>query len=648
MKKTFRIALLLCLVLGTVFMLAACNKTPATPEETTPEETTPEQTTPEETTSPDVTDGPIPLETLNGMTAKQLYEAFIEEYFSSAQFDIELTVEQTDGDSVVLASSIATKISENAVYYSLTMDVLMDGKPMEVWLIDDVAYVNSYGEKIKRENIASMDEIIGEGALDAVWGSFKQDLPQVYIDALEAAQLYFADDVYYYTITVPVGNMEYDSVTETVYFNENGKVIGVTAIADGYSMRATINSYGKPVEVLPPTDADEYVPEFTPVDSLCGMNAAQLYETFENEYKNSTAYNIRYYWKQAPGKSYTPTEKNLIVNGNNRYYSYSGIYSEPIKAWLFDDVAYIEYGNWIDDGNWKMKCSPEDIDDIFNEEFYNSLFPTLIQDAPVAYYDALATAQLYFDAIHKAYCCTVTFFETEDSTVPTTKTVYFNANGKLIQITETVGESYLQIDVNYETPTEILPPEDAEKYCEIPKFPTTDAEFYQFYVNVCTDLQKADNLAVEISIPGASYTYNIAGANKRIVVYKDGNDARRWIVDGIGYTKTNNNKASKTPLTTGFLKEFSDVENLFPITPLQQEKLQNFEFYYNFYIYESTLTFEQIDESGALLQYEYKISDVHNRVEVCIAKLVEGEKIETREFYFQIYPDLQIEAPFTY
>ena len=641
MKKTFRIALLLCLVLGTVFMFAACNKTPATPEETTPE-----QTTPEETTSPDVTDGPIPLETLNGMTAKQLYEAFIEEYFSSAQFDIELTVEQSDGDSVVLASSIATKISENAVYYYLTMDGLMDGKPMEVWLIDNVAFVNAYGEKIKRENIASMDEIIGEGALDAVWGSFKQDLPQEYIDALEAAQLYHADGVYYYTITVPVSNMEYDSVTETVYFNESGKVVGVTGVADGYSMHSTVNSYGKPVEILPPLDADEYVPEFTPVDSLCGMNAAQLYETFENEYKNSTAYDIRYYWKQAPGKNYTPTEKNLIVNGNSYYYS--GTYGDPIKAWILDDVAYIEYGNWIDDGNWKMKCSPEDIDDIFNEEFYNSLFPTLIQDAPATYCDALATTQLYFDAIHKAYCCTVTFFETEESPLPTTQTVYFNKNGKLIQIVQTIGDSYLQIDVNYETPTEILPPEDTAAYYEIPKFPSTDEEFYQFYVNLCTDLQKADNLAVGISIPGASYTYNIAGANKRIVVYKDGNDARRWIVDGIGYTKTNNNKASKTPLTTGFLKEFSDVENLFPITPLQQEKLQNFEFYYNFYIYESTLTFEQIDESGALLQYEYKISDVHNRVEVCIAKLVEGEKIETREFYFQIYPDLQIEAPFTY
>ena len=638
MKKTFRIALLLCLVLGTVFMFAACNKTPATPEETTPE-----QTTPEETTSPDVTDGPIPLETLNGMTAKQLYEAFIEEYFSSAQFDIELTVEQTDGDSVVLASSIATKISENAVYYYLTMDGLMDGKPMEVWLIDNVAFVNSYGEKIKRENIASMDEIIGEGALDAVWGSFKQDLPQEYIDALEAAQLYHADGVYYYTITVPVSNMEYDSVTETVYFNESGKVVGVTGVADGYSMHSTVNSYGKPVEILPPLDADEYIPEFTPVDSLCGMNAAQLYETFENEYKNSNAYDIRYYWKHAPGKLYTPTEKNLTVNGNNRYYSYSGIYSEPIKAWLFDDVSYIDYSN-----GWKMKCSAEDIDDIFNEEFYNSLFPTLIQDAPIAYYDALATAQLYFDAIHKAYCCTVTFFETEDSTVPTTKTVYFDENGNLTKMVEKSDASVLQIDVNYKTPTEILPPEDAEKYCEIPKFPTTNAEFYQFYVNVCTDLQKADNLAVEISIPGASYTYNIAGADKRIMVYEIGNTESRWIVDGKGYTKIDNNNAYKTPLTSAFLKEFSDVENLLPIIPQKQEELQNFEFYYNFYIYESTLTFEQIDESGALLQYEYKISDVHNRVEVCIAKLVEGEQIETREFYFQIYPDLQIEAPFTY
>ena len=638
MKKAFKLLLLLCLVLGTVFLFAACNKTPATPEESSPEQTT----TPEETTLPTDTNEPVPFETLNGMTAKQLYEAFIEEYFSSAQFDIELTIEQTNGDGAGLASSIATKIGENAVYYFLTVTDYMDEQPMEVWLIDDVAYVNSYGEKIKRENIGSIDEILGEGALDAVWGSFKQGLPQVYIDALEAAQLYFADDVYYYTITVPVGNMEYDSVTETVYFDENGKVIGVTAIADGYSMRATINSYGKPVTITPPADADEYVPEFTPVDSLCGMNAAQLYQTFENEYKNSTAYDIRYYWKQAPGKSYTPTEKNLIVNGNSHYYSYSGTYSDPIKAWILDDVAYIEYGNW------QRKCSPEDIDDIFNEEFYNSLFPTLIQDAPATYYDALATAQLYFDAIHKAYCCTVTFFESEDSTLPTTKTVYFNANGKLIQITETVGESYLQIDVNYETPTEILPPEDATAYYEIPKFPSTDEEFYQFYVNLCTDLQQDDHFQVTIVLHGKGIFYQLAGADKRIMVYEIGNTESRWIVDGKGYTKIDDNNAYKTPLTSAFLKEFSDVENLLPIIPQKQEELQNFDFVYDLYRFESTFTFEQVDASGTLWQYEYKISDVYNTVDVCITKFVGGEQTETREFDFYFDSRLQIDAPFAY
>ena len=287
MKKTFRMPLFCFLVIALILTVVACAEKPNTPsEEPTTEATTPEVTTPEPPKEP------VPVDTLNGMTAKQLYEAFIEEYFSSAQFDIELTVEQTDGDGVVLASSIATKISENAVYYFLTVTDYMDEQPMEVWLIDDVAYVNSYGKKIKRENISSMDEILGEGALDAVWGSFKQDLPQVYIDALEAARLYFADGVYYYTITVPVENIEYDSVTETVYFNERGKVIGVTAIADGYYMQGIVNSYGEPIEILPPADADEYMPEFVPVDTLCGMNAAQLYEKFENEYKNGTFKNF--------------------------------------------------------------------------------------------------------------------------------------------------------------------------------------------------------------------------------------------------------------------------------------------------------------------------------------------------------------------
>ena len=64
MKKAFKLLLLLCLVLGTVFLFAACNKTPATPEESSPEQTT----TPEETTLPTDTNEPVPFETLNGMT----------------------------------------------------------------------------------------------------------------------------------------------------------------------------------------------------------------------------------------------------------------------------------------------------------------------------------------------------------------------------------------------------------------------------------------------------------------------------------------------------------------------------------------------------------------------------------------------------
>ena len=65
MKKILKISVLLCMLLGIIMMLAACNKNPnfseetspevstlssTTPEETTSEETTPEATTPEETT----------------------------------------------------------------------------------------------------------------------------------------------------------------------------------------------------------------------------------------------------------------------------------------------------------------------------------------------------------------------------------------------------------------------------------------------------------------------------------------------------------------------------------------------------------------------------------------------------------------------
>ncbi len=645
MKRAFRVVLLLCLVLATVLIFAACNKTPTTPETTTPEQTTPEQTTPETTIpaeiqDPNVPQGSVPVDTLNGMNATQLYERFIEEYFSSAQFDIELTIEQTDGDDVVFASSIATKISGNGVYYSLVVDGLMGGKPMEVWLINDVAFVNSYGKKIKRENIATIDEIIGEGALDAVWSSFKQDLPKEYLDALATAQLYCLNDVYFYTVTVSMPSMGYDSITETVSFDKNGKVISVTDVADGYYTKGIIHSYGKSFEILPPEDADEYMPEFIPVDALNGWNAAQLYENSVQEYNNSTTYDIQFTQIQLAG-SFT-TSKNITVNGNNLYYRYArGGYTQT-EIYLIGDAAYINV-----EGN-KIKYFRTDVTGVYGEDFLYPIEQLTNQKVPAAYYTALETAQLYFDTMNDAYYYTVTFFATEESTIPTTETVYFDKNGKLIKITDTDGVFDKEIVIKCNTPVEVLPPEYPGEYYVAPKIPLTEEEIYLFYVDACTYLQNTQFLEAHIDAPDIDTDiYRRYGENKYIGAYAGSQSTEeRWILDNTGFIQIGwTTAASKTPVDAAFLKHFTDTENFFPIYPFQQEELQNISCFYDMRVGRIFVTFERVDESGALFLYEYTIWDNQEWIDVDITKYVDEVKVETSAFGFIIDPLRTINPP---
>ena len=220
-------------------------------------------------------------------------------------------------------------------------------------------------------------------------------------------------------------------------------------------------------EQTPPeetTPEEEPVPEEpVAVDSLNGMNAAQLYEKFENDYKNSTSYEVQYDWTQSDEWWASSSSQTLKVNGNDFYYLIKGTYNETIEAWAIGDVAYVKRSYW------EIKCARDNVDDIFGEGFYASLSPTLIKEVPESYYTALATAQLYLkDGV---YFCTVSYFATEESTKPTTQTVFFDEDGKLTKIVSDVNYPHLQIVVNYTAPVEVLPPEDALGYYEVPTFP---------------------------------------------------------------------------------------------------------------------------------------------------------------------------------
>lgn len=388
-------------------------------------------------------------------------------------------------------------------------------------------------------------------------------------------------------------------------------------------------------EVTTPDEPEEPIP----VDTLNGMNAAQLYEKFENEYKNSSTYEIQHDREQAPGSYLSSTNRILKVNGNDFYYSYKGTYSESIEAWVIGDSAYVKKSYW------EIKCARDNVDDIFGDGFYESLQPTLIKDVPESYYTALATAQLYLkDGV---YFYTVTYFPTEESVKPTTQTVFFNANGKLIKIVDDVNNPYLQIVVNYDTSVEVLPPVDALGYYEAPDIPKTEEEIYQFYVDTCANLKESQFLKAHVTMPGVDYIdYKRYRENKHICISINSTSTERWIFNQKGYTQIHWDAPTQTPIDDAFLSEFTTIENLFPLVPFEKEELQNFECHYNLYGFNRTIiTFEQVDDSGTLFQHECTISDEKDRMDIEITEFVDGKKAATYLFNFEIDPEIRIELP---
>lgn len=205
--------------------------------------------------TPEVPEGAVPVDTVNGMNASQLLDKFLAEYPQSTTFDIEMFLQEVIEDEIFTIIT-AVKVSADAVYYLMDMD----GKGMEIWVVDNVAYMNMDGQKLKQEDVA-IDDIFEEGTLDSLILSVIKEMPDIYYTYVNEAQLYELDGSYFFTVSINSPETGLIGFTETIVFDETGAVVRIIDEAEDTYMTFVINSYGKPVEVLPPADADEYVAE---------------------------------------------------------------------------------------------------------------------------------------------------------------------------------------------------------------------------------------------------------------------------------------------------------------------------------------------------------------------------------------------------
>lgn len=674
MKKTLRIAMLLCLVLTLMLTATACLEqfgnftnatTPAaTPPEattpdatsletTTPDVTTPEITTPEDQPDPDMPEDGVPVESIGGKNAGELLEQFAKDFENaeSVYWDGAMSTTQ---DGVTIQQFVSIKAYNGELALRLEEDGVFNG----VYFVDGILYVNSNGEKLKI-SANSVDEVLGEGAIDSLLSETSVTFSEAEIAAAAKAQIYFVNQKY--LVTVHTINEESGLEEESkFYFNAAGELTDASCFSDeGYSL-LTIHSYNKPVEINPPADADEYVwmggttPNPDPnapegavaVGSLNGMNATQLYEKFLAEYMSSQTYDIFISHQQLTDIGTLTMSTTTKVNEDSIYYAME-MDGELMEMWIIDGVAYINtYGE-------KMKYEDVTVEDLLGEGFLESLLGSLLQDIPEEYYTALSTAQLYFkDGI---YFFTVTLSLPEMGIDSMTETVFFNENGKVICVIDSGAGLYSQsIIKTYGGPVEILPPEDADEYItesDIPggditvEMPETEDEIYALYSDMCTMLQNSDHFSVYIDIGGVYYVvYEIAGENKYLLMSAE-QTIEQWLIDNIGYISVDYENIQTTNPDAAFLEGFSSVEELFPIGAFLQNELQSLRCSYDEDFGEIIIQFEYTEGLGSLSQCKYAIAEDASYVDITITEYINGQEDGNYTFYFVFDPELEIVLP---
>ena len=670
MKKTLRFSLLCCLLLAVILTASAClgTQTPeettpqtttqnvttpegttpeaTTPEETTPEETTPEETTPEEIPDPDKPEGAVLVESLNGKNAKELLEQFVEDFSSAQSYDCNVAMSTTvDGVKSLQFMKLQVYNGELAVRME------EDGVFSCVYFVDGTLYITADGKKIKRY-ANSVDEALGEGALDALIDEFRMGLEfsNAEFEAAANANIYLSNNRY--IVTVHTFNEEEERNEESMfYFNDVGELTDAACYFEG-GFYMLSGSYNKPVTITPPADADEYTtlgnavaPEgAVAVDTVNGMNATQLFEKFITEYSASTAYDIRISMKQTFGEETMTISMAVMLTSDAVYYAMAAEGS-LVKIWVVDGTAYM-----FSDGE-KIKQTGVTIEDIFGDGTFESLIDSVVTDIPDEYYTQLAEAQLYY--YEGLYFYTITMFQA--GTGMTTEIVFFDETGTVVRVVDTAdGISVTQtINAYGSKPVVITPPEDADEYIdagatpEAPELPETEDEIYELYTSICTTMQECESYSVDIWATGLylSMCYEVAGEDKYLAFMDGESWIEQCIINQIGYIRIDYGENIETPLNEKFLESFASVEALLPINVLAKNDLQNLRCSYDEDWGEIVIEFEYASENNTLTQYKYAIEETGSYIDITVTEIVDGIEGETYSFFFVEDPTLEIKLP---
>ena len=335
MKKILSLVLVLILVMSSLLLVACDDKADEAAATTV---ATTAATTADDDNGGSKPADPVKVENVNGMTAIELYEKFMDEYTTAETYDVKLTMDMTE-DGVTEREEVIVKLGADAAY--LKMD--MDGGIREYWGIDGYVYYSGSFEgdtqKVKIEG--ELTSVLGD--MISTMLSFpveKDDMSEAYLAEVEKAELYLYAGQYYYTVSlVETEDDKEVTTTETVYFDAQGKATKIVIESEGEKLVAVLNSYGKPVTVKAPADLDSFVDmdEVGGGEGGSGEGAANdylLYSTVFNFIDNADTYDLYVMVDYEPQLEYA-----VDAEGDEALCAYAeGMISE---MWHVGDQVYV-------------------------------------------------------------------------------------------------------------------------------------------------------------------------------------------------------------------------------------------------------------------------------------------------------------------
>ena len=256
---------LVCIFLLSSLLLVSCRKIDTTANgegsgtdgsSATSATTTASSTT--ATTPSNESNEPETVKTVNGMNAKELVENVADRYLQSNSFDLSVSTTSTIyGMSITENSTVKFNDGDMYVYTRISY------QEVKVWYVDETAYLNIAGQKYKL-SAQELEDALDEEFVDGIMTYMPSALSAAYTEKLEGAKIYSADGEYYFTVTftdaeakqMELGNAGY---TETMYFDSMGRLKRVVDSNDDFTRTVIFNSYGEPVSITAPSDADSYV-----------------------------------------------------------------------------------------------------------------------------------------------------------------------------------------------------------------------------------------------------------------------------------------------------------------------------------------------------------------------------------------------------